>query len=220
MTEAEWLDCERPTSLLQFVEGSSLSSRKLRLFACACCRATWELLMEQPSRDAVEVSERFADGETTRKAVEMARRTALGILPPRIAVGTPEEYAAIGAAMAARSPRKDQPRCYGPSQAWGGMSPAWRDVDCLRLIRCIFGNPFLPVSFDAGFRTRDVVALAQAAYKDRLLPKGHLDGEVLAVLSDALEEAGCVEQSMLSHLRDGKVHVRGCWVVDSILSRP
>jgi hypothetical protein len=81
MTEAEWLACESPTSLLEFVEGSSLSTRKLPLFACACCRATWELLTEQSSRDAVEVSERFADRGTTRKVVETARRAAISNYP-------------------------------------------------------------------------------------------------------------------------------------------
>ena len=47
--------------------------RKLRLFACACCRHVWEHL-DAKSRRAVEASELFADGLITRKQLEAARR--------------------------------------------------------------------------------------------------------------------------------------------------
>jgi hypothetical protein len=43
--------------------------------------------------------------------------------------------------------------------------------------------------------------LAQAAYEQRSLPDGRLDKARLAVLADALEEAGCQEQEVLTHRR-------------------
>lgn len=48
---------------------------------------------------------------------------------------------------------------------------------------------------------------------------GHLDPARLAVLADALEEAGCTGDGILSHLRSPGPHVRGCWVVDLILDK-
>jgi hypothetical protein len=51
-----------------------------------------------------------------------------------------------------------------------------------------------------GWVTPDVLALAEAAYEGRL-PDGTLDPARLAVLADALEEAGCLEDSLLMHLR-------------------
>jgi len=63
------------------------------------------------------------------------------------------------------------------------------------------------------------VWLAQAAYDERLLPSGELDTVRLAVLADALEEAGSADADVLSHLRGPGPHVRGCWAVDLILSR-
>jgi hypothetical protein len=80
------------------------------------------------------------------------------------------------------------------------------------LIRCIFGNPFRPVSFDLAWRTPQAQALALTAYEARCF-------EDLPFLADALEEAGCTEEAILSHLRGPVPHVRGCWVIDLVLGR-
>ena len=64
-----------------------------------------------------------------------------------------------------------------------------------------------------------VVRLAQAAYEERHLPAGTLDNGRLAVLADALEEAGCTDADMLGHLRGPGPHVRGCWPVDLCLGK-
>jgi hypothetical protein len=65
----------------------------------------------------------------------------------------------------------------------------------------VFGNPFRPAALDPARRTPDVVDLAQAAYDERHLPAGTLDAARLAVLADALEEAGCTDPDLLNHLR-------------------
>ena len=64
-----------------------------------------------------------------------------------------------------------------------------------------------------------MVALAQAAYDQRTLPAGHLDPARLAVLADALDEAGCTDADVLNHLRGPGPHVRGCWAVDLLLGK-
>jgi hypothetical protein len=64
-----------------------------------------------------------------------------------------------------------------------------------------------------------VVRLAQAAYDDRHLPAGTLDNGRLAILADALEEAGCTDADVLGHLRGPGPHVRGCWAVDLLLGK-
>jgi hypothetical protein len=64
-----------------------------------------------------------------------------------------------------------------------------------------------------------VAKLAEAAYEHRSVPDGTLDQDRLAVLADALEEAGCADTDILGHLRGTGPHVRGCHAVDAILGR-
>jgi hypothetical protein len=52
------------------------------------------------------------------------------------------------------------------------------------------------------------------------MPAGTLEPERLMVLADALEEAGCGDREVLTHFREqGRVHVRGCYVVDLLLGK-
>ena len=87
------------------------------------------------------------------------------------------------------------------------------------LLRCVFGNPFRPVSPDPAWRTPGVRALAVATYQELSLPHGALDATRLGVLADALEDAGCAEGALAEHLRSPGPHVRGCWVVDLLTGR-
>ena len=43
--------------------------------------------------------------------------------------------------------------------------------------------------------------------------------DLLPILADALEDAGCSDQDLLDHLRGPGPHVRGCWVVDALLCK-
>ncbi len=78
------------------------------------------------------------------------------------------------------------------------------------LLRDIFGNPFRPVSADPAWLSRNdgaVLKVARAVYDERAF-------ERLPVLADALEDAGCGEGALLSHLRGPGPHARGCWALD------
>ena len=105
---------------------------------------------------------------------------------------------------------------------------SWATPDCSRaderlaqcsLVSDVFGNPFRPVTVSPAWLTPQVVALARAAYGERELPAGTLDTRRLAVLADALEEAGCACQDILGHLRGPGPHYRGCWAIDLLLGK-
>jgi hypothetical protein len=75
MTEAEWLACTRPDKMLEFLHGPG-HDRKLRLFAVAACRRVWHVFVDVRSRAAVEVGERYADGEAAAAELEAASDAA------------------------------------------------------------------------------------------------------------------------------------------------
>jgi hypothetical protein len=80
------------------------------------------------------------------------------------------------------------------------------------LIDCIFGNPFRVVTFSPEWRTSTASALARQMYESR-------DFSALPILADALQDAGCTSAEILNHCRGPGPHVRGCWVVDSVLGK-
>src|SRR5262249_43615122 len=86
-----------------------------------------------------------------------------------------------------------------------------RAVQCA-LLRCVVGNPFRPGFATAPPRTPMVDSLARAIYEGRRF-------EDLPVLADALEEAGCTNEEVLSHCRGTRIHARGCWPVDALLGK-
>jgi hypothetical protein len=226
MAEPEWLDCTNSRRTLDFLRGKA-SDRKMRLFAVACSRRIWHLVVDPRCRRSVEVAEAFADGSANeaelKKAADEAFRTRRGdqlsgliAYTSALAVTTPNFHVALpyeGAALAALQelPHEEQlERRRVERKNRLGLSV---------LVRCIFGNPFRPVALYLGWLTPTVKALAQAAYEERVLPSGELDLARLKILADALEEAGCSETAILDHLRGPGPHVRGCWVVDLLTGR-
>src|SRR5438105_9354610 len=64
MTEAEWQNSADPQRMLRFV-GLEMSSRLLRLFVCAEYRRREKNIRKDSVQDALDISERYADGTAT-----------------------------------------------------------------------------------------------------------------------------------------------------------
>jgi hypothetical protein len=218
-----WAASWEPDAMLDWLfKQDAAGWRKVRLWACACARRLWARLATEPSRRAVEVVERFADGQTTQQSVDNAERAA--------SVRKGDRGANAAAALVARLcsatfrfPPGDVSETVVEAVAGSADQPAARVAERqahAHLLRDIFGAaPGRSVTVESRWQTPAVVALAQAAYDDRPLPAGTLDPDRLAVLADALEEAGCTDAELLTHLRGPGPHVRGCWVVDSLLGK-
>src|SRR3954466_5351635 len=77
MTEDEWAgSTDLDWALDQLLRRGTVGPRKLRLFACGAVRRAWAELEDSRSRTAVEVSERFADGEAADAEREAAAQEA------------------------------------------------------------------------------------------------------------------------------------------------
>lgn len=213
MTEAEWLNCANPFPMIAFLRGK-VSERKVRLFAVACCRLIWHQMTDGSSRNAVEVAEKFADGKATPAELASARAAAPR---PYIVNGLPyhDELASIAAAESAAESIDVKEVVYRAFQ-WGDMMNEEEDNGDLVaacILRDIFDSlPFRPVTISPGWLTSTVVALARTTYEEKLF-------DLLPILADALEDAGCTDTAILYHLRGPGPHVRGCWVIDLLLGR-
>jgi hypothetical protein len=232
MTESEWRAGSDPAPMLGFVLGVA-TERKLRLFAVACCRRIWPRLTDARSRHAVELAERSADQPVREAELDAASGEAEGAYEDSLtddegeAVGEDDPGAdAAAAASYASSPGRPGEEHFAVvlegAQAASPVGAVQERAAQASLARCVFGNPFRPPrAIDPGLLARDdarVVKLARAAYEDRLLPAGHLHADRLAVLADALEEAGG-DADLLAHLREPGPHWRGCWAVDAVLGK-
>jgi hypothetical protein len=121
-----------------------------------------------------------------------------------------------------RTPGKDNDARWAEDDAVRQAATAEEERVQAALLRDTFGGPLRPLPPLAPSVLRwnggTVKRLAEEVYQERLLPSGHLDPHRLAVLADALEEAGA-EAELIAHLRGPGPHCRGCWAVDLLLGK-
>jgi hypothetical protein len=226
MTEAEWLAATDPRPMLEYLWGKG-NDRKLRLFACGCCRQVWKDLIPQAIRRAVEVAEHYADGSANLAKVRQAHRQGARAAAEQGLWNFRRVTADNAYAAKLRRLRFAMTTAYpGPIQlrSLNGLgADAAQQAVSAELLRCVVGNPFYPTpALKPPMRVWNnatVLNLAQSAYEDRELPTGGLRPVRLAMLADALEDAGCTDTDLLGHLRGPGPHVRGCWVVDLVLGK-
>jgi hypothetical protein len=226
MAEEKWLKDVLVASMLYCLRDRGLNSkRKLRLFAVACCRRVWHHLIDERSRAAAEVGERYANGFASNEELGQADINAMSALdeictargydirdvlrkaPFSFPRGAPATIRWACAAVWAVA--EDAERSAWTAEGVANVKELAANCD---LMRDIFGNPFRLVIADSAWRTSTVLALAQGAYEER-------DFDRMPILADALQDAGCDNEDILNHCRQPGEHVRGCWVVDLILGK-
>jgi hypothetical protein len=169
------------------------SDRKLRLFACALMRLRarhfWALL-RVPVLRAVDDAERLADRGGS----------------------IPQPW---GIYWTVKSPTGAEAASSVIGMLGMGGKPDHGPTAQAELLREVFGNPFRPVTVDPAslaWNAGTVPRLAKVIYNERAFDR-------LPILADALEDAGCTDEQILSHCRGPGPHVRGCWVVDLLLAK-
>lgn len=224
MIEAEWRACTDPQKMLEFLRGK-VSDRKLRLFACASCRQIWPLFRGvSRNKEAVIVSERFADSSATRVELKAVRKRSRGceVATTRLDAFEAAAETAGAAAYTVRLLAIDYPGrdpiiagCTTHTMAADRLAEEQTIGQC-SFLRDLFG-PFLfrPITIDPGWLSWNdgtIPKLAQSIYDKRAFDR-------MPILADALEEAGCDDADILQHCRQPSEHVRGCWVLDLLLGK-
>lgn len=200
-----------------YLQHRDSSERRQRLFAVACCRR----VLPSPLLD---LAEQLADGrlepaeheeaaqaayllyqaERDRPATEFSRERLMATRAVLMTLGG-GFYHALDAADYAR---QSLPAPHGQA----AIIEAREEAEQCMLFQEIFGprvfiDPLWRVANDHA-----VEHLAELAYAEKAW-------ELLPVLADALEDAGCNHAELLEHLRHGGPHVRGCWALDAVLGR-
>jgi hypothetical protein len=176
--------------MLKFLRNGA-SDRKLRLFACACCR-----LMDR------------CGNLTGLAVVELAEQVADGLLSLNEAVRQEAGVRRLFADSWALSPAPVE-----MARKFAAEMLALSTIPRTDLLRCLFLHPSRRVVLDPTWLAWDsqtVLHLARSIYEEHAF-------ERMPILGDALEEAGCNEQTILAHCRGREPHARGCWVVDRLL---
>jgi hypothetical protein len=187
--------------------------------------------------------ERHADGQAGRdeyqSAVDQFGRDHVGHLPPSpdVNVGVSPHAALAYALMATVSTPADDglhrvldwaaataARNVGPGQKLAAQQSINRRM--CEVFREVVGNPFRErmtigpgwVAAGGGLPggalkvSETARAIAAGVQADQAFDR-------LPILADALEDDGCADDELLSHLRHTSHHLRGCWAVDLVLGQ-
>jgi len=208
MTESDWVSSSDLEAMLRFVRHRA-SPRKLRLFACACCRLYWDLLPHDKCREAVELGEQYADDSLDEAQREAAYRELNRLLATERGLS-----ARLGQATSCLLRPRFSPALVAERARTGGryFHIKFRQAD---LLRDLVGSPFRCPTLASAVRAANggtIEGVARAIYEERRF-------EDLPLLADALEDAGCSDTALLDHCRQQGHHVFGCWAVDLALGR-
>lgn len=211
MIEDEWLTCEDPAPMLEWLRGWT-DHRAARLFVCACC-ARLEPHFNDNARAVLAVLEGTADRELRPDEVY----AAAGFAQPYGAFSglhTAVQKALWEAVTTPAALAAKRTRAYVVDAVRALDGPEARAAEWKRqsdLVRCLFGNPFrVPPAFAPAWRTDTVLAIARHARETRTFGG-------LPVLADALQDAGCDDEPLLAHLRCGGSHAFGCRALETVL---
>jgi hypothetical protein len=228
MTEEEWLASQWPEPMMVELK-SKASDRKLRLFDICCCRRLapyYAVIGLCGVPEAIDRAELFADGlvseEELKRAQAALARSCFNDEEKQVINIAAHADLAIWTILTPAW--EDQGTVH--EHLW--LTDAWEEMDPQRqfpnekfakefsilsnYVRDIFGNPFRPVAFAPEWRTDSAIAIAKQMYESR-------DFSAMPILADALQDAGCDNDAILSHCRGPGPHVRGCWVVDLVLGK-
>jgi hypothetical protein len=215
MTETEWLGSDSPVAMLAHLNVDG-TDRKTLLYASALCHWRPELINDHIQVWADTIDQILAGAsamETLDSAQVEAEFAVTSSIDGPHSLSARAFYSLLLDAVM-WSWRYRQPEyAYAPQHTdnpTAELELMWQTA--ANFVRDIFGNPFRPVCFSPSWRTDTVLTLAKQIDESR-------DFSAMPILADALQDAGCDDDDVLTHCRATTEHVRGCWVIDLVLEK-
>jgi hypothetical protein len=207
MTEAEWLTATDPTPMLEFLQKKT-SNRKLRLFNCHCCRQLSGKIREERNIAVLEAAEAYAEGIITSEEMESKGARWFDFDQPFPLAGTWQR----ALHLTTHVDSEIRSRLIAATAARSSDNQKKEEAKQVGFIKDIFGNPFHPITLSPSWLTSTVLSLAQKMYDT-------CDFSAMPILADALQDASCDNETILTHCRGPGPHVRGCFVIDLLTGR-
>ena len=245
MTEADWLNFFDSEEFLESLSGD----RKLRLFAVGHCRLTWELLIHQCSRQALEVAERFAhnlatEEELSRACITVSTMPWNALRNNQANGGTVNDWAGAAAGESANSNAWWAAFGIARFACWaialtevkvGKLSAAAEKAAEAAAERANWSLATAFALYSAKERQCQLLRdIFRNPFRPLTIDPRWLTSTVvdlataiyqekafdrMPILADALTDAGCDNEEIIAHCRSAGPHVRGCWVVDLLLDK-
>lgn len=198
-----WDECQTHRVHASMLRRSNVapSARRLRLLACAFAQFAFPQARQfELFARAVNGGEEWAETGAPPTDLFDLRQQVLDFALTQSAPLAEEfwGYVAIGCLH-------PQPELDGRQHRarWDALADSYREL---------FANPFIPLTWNSDWFTPTVRDLAAHVYVAR-------DFGAMPILADALQDAGCDDEQVLSHCRSDKPHARGCWVLDAVLGK-
>lgn len=211
MTEIQWCQCLEPGRMLALLVKKA-SRRSLRLFAIHCYLGLAEDVEGARDWNPVPVAQQHAGDLKTDWELCLAEEEAYDRLAglshgriPRWAVAR-WELLSESAFTAANGVSV---LCLAEAEAQGRrLQEQQRQVE---LLRELVAYPFHPPRVGPSWLTTSVKSLAQAITEEQSF-------EIMPILGDALQEAGCDDEQIIEHCYQTTPHLKECWLLDRLLS--
>jgi hypothetical protein len=244
MTETEWLTAAHPWDMIAFASGTT-TNRKLRLFACACCRQVCNDFLPPLVLRAVAAAEAFADREISADTLAQVREVVAGIVGDAnredARAGTGYLSHVLGACLSICSGADvmelAQDTAHSCAFAAGDVAIYVADYQTRpgRTRRPLGPDERPPeIAHERAIQADLLRDIAGNPFQSlEMQPEWFTDTAValarqmydsrefsaMPILADALQDAGCDDDDILNHCREAREHVRGCWVVDLLLGK-
>ncbi len=243
MTETEWLDSTDPVAMLENLQHRT-TTRKLRLFSCACCRTIWNWIADERSRRSVICAERYADSLLTEDERQVVLAEA--VVAFQEASSTWNDFA-CKIYKGGRNPNESELatentlafRITAAVAARGTLNYKTSETFLVEAGRIAHRACQVLANAERHAASGEMIATLLRDIVGNYFCPTKIDGHLrtplvntlaqsiyddraffrMPELGDALEAEGCIDAEILARCRSERPHMRGCWAIDLILGK-